>query len=264
MTETGTMLGTPYYMAPEQVFGEGDVDARADVWALGVMLFECLAGRKPFEGENFGQVFKAITMGAAPSLADACPGAPGELVDLAARMLSTERADRPAIGDVRETLARHADGSFALPEPTAIDALAVTLEAPVPTNSARAGRAGRWRVPALAATAGAAAVLALGVRALTSPVSSPAGALPPTIAPAHPVATAAPAPAPSPDPAPAPAPSPGAAPEAPAVAAKAPAPRPGVVLARARSTSPASPEVPASPANDPARLPGGVHKISPY
>jgi serine/threonine-protein kinase len=73
LTRTGEVLGTPYYMPPEQVFGEHDVDHRADIWSLGVILYECLAGRRPFEGANSGQILKAIMMGNVAPLSDVAP-----------------------------------------------------------------------------------------------------------------------------------------------------------------------------------------------
>jgi len=60
-TRTGTMLGTPYYMSPEQATGQ-PVDHLTDIWAFGVTAFECLAGRRAFDGESIGALFHAICM----------------------------------------------------------------------------------------------------------------------------------------------------------------------------------------------------------
>src|SRR6185437_15112537 len=68
ITGTGAVLGTPYYMALEQAYGEKDVDHRADVWSLGVILYECLSGKRPVTGDNFGQIIKHLTHDAIPPL----------------------------------------------------------------------------------------------------------------------------------------------------------------------------------------------------
>ncbi len=77
LTATGTLLGTPQYMAPEQVRCQS-VDARADVWALGVMLYQMLYGRLPFLGRTVGQLYSEILKGR-PSFKEACqyPGLEG-------------------------------------------------------------------------------------------------------------------------------------------------------------------------------------------
>jgi len=60
ITKTNTMLGSPAYMAPEQLRSSRTVDARADIWSLGIILYELLTGSTPFIGENVGAVFAAI------------------------------------------------------------------------------------------------------------------------------------------------------------------------------------------------------------
>ena len=100
LTRTGSMMGTPYYMAPEQVFGEKDLDARADVWALGIILYECSSGRRPIGGDNFGQVIKMITAGSIPPLNQVAPHLPPEFTHMVARMLTQDRNQR--LRDLRE------------------------------------------------------------------------------------------------------------------------------------------------------------------
>jgi serine/threonine protein kinase len=63
LTSVGTILGSPAYMSPEQARGEGDVDARTDVWALCVVLYEVITGRLPFSGENYNALLYAILEG---------------------------------------------------------------------------------------------------------------------------------------------------------------------------------------------------------
>jgi serine/threonine-protein kinase len=63
MTRTGTMMGTPQYMAPEQIDGASDIGPRADVWALGVVAYECLVARPPFEADDYDPLFRLIRSG---------------------------------------------------------------------------------------------------------------------------------------------------------------------------------------------------------
>jgi eukaryotic-like serine/threonine-protein kinase len=94
LTEAKTVVGSPQYMAPEQMFGAPDVDARADVWSLGVVLYEMLAGVPPFRGETLKEVCTAVIVDAPPPLAATRPDAPPRIVELVERCLSKERDSR--------------------------------------------------------------------------------------------------------------------------------------------------------------------------
>lgn len=121
LTRTGSVMGTPYYMAPEQVFGESDTDQRADVWAFGVILYESLSGRRPIDGDNFGQLFKAIATGSITPLERVAPHLPADVTNLVARMLHKDRGQRPQdLREVFELLRRYTDAkvsSFASARP---------------------------------------------------------------------------------------------------------------------------------------------------
>jgi serine/threonine-protein kinase len=105
MTESGLILGTPHYMAPEQIYGERDVDARADVWALGVVTYECLSGERPVAGKSFGQIVRALQQREMVDLAERAPLVPALVLALVRRMLSHERGERPSLDEVRAALA---------------------------------------------------------------------------------------------------------------------------------------------------------------
>ncbi len=114
---TGVVLGTPAYMAPEQVFAEKDLDHRADIWALGIIFYECLAGACPTEGANIGQVLKHVVARPFAPLEQLAPEAPEALCRLVARMLAREPWQRPAdLREVQEVLAPLA-GAAAPPVP---------------------------------------------------------------------------------------------------------------------------------------------------
>jgi serine/threonine-protein kinase len=99
LTETGVLLGTPAYMAPEQLFGE-PFDHRADVWAVGAMTYEMLTGELPTRALHLGQVMKVIMASTSWNPADKDPSIPAPLADAVSRMLSRDPSARPA--DLRE------------------------------------------------------------------------------------------------------------------------------------------------------------------
>ena len=97
LTVTGALVGTPAYMAPEQVRGE-EVDSRADVYGLGAVLHRCLAGRAPFSGAHQLAVLAKVVLEQVPPIRELCPEVPAELEDLLRRMLAKDPRQRPVDG----------------------------------------------------------------------------------------------------------------------------------------------------------------------
>jgi len=95
ITKSGVMLGTPAYMAPEQARNAADLDASADIFALGCILYECLTGRRAFSGPNVVSVLCKVLLEDPPPVRDVNPDVPEALSDLVARMLAKESAHRP-------------------------------------------------------------------------------------------------------------------------------------------------------------------------
>jgi serine/threonine-protein kinase len=90
LTGTHAIMGSPQYMSPEQILTPQQVDARSDIWSLGVMLFECLSGRLPFEGKTAEILFVKICHDEPLSLRDVAPHVPEELVHVVDRCLQRE------------------------------------------------------------------------------------------------------------------------------------------------------------------------------
>jgi len=92
-TTTGQVMGTPYYMSPEQIVGSRTIDLRADIWSLGVVVFELVTGLRPFDGESFGALTLAIH-GPLPPPSSVDPSLPPALDAWFARSCAVSPADR--------------------------------------------------------------------------------------------------------------------------------------------------------------------------
>ncbi|MBL9025039.1 MAG: protein kinase [Myxococcales bacterium] len=110
-TSTGMVMGTPHYMAPEQATGEATTPA-TDLWALGVLLFECLTGQKPFVGDNVPAILTKVAFAPAPSVADVTTHVPDALVQLCADLLEKDPKNRPSAAEVHDRLQPEAPPSL--------------------------------------------------------------------------------------------------------------------------------------------------------
>ncbi|MES1209464.1 MAG: serine/threonine-protein kinase [Pseudomonadota bacterium] len=206
-TRTGSLMGTPLYMSPEQCKGAGVLDHRTDIYSLGVMLFEMIAGRPPFTAEGVGELFAKHMLEEPPSLLQLAPATPPHMAAAIMKALSKEPADRfqsmdefrkALIGEVKlpalpaQSGGRRADlGSAHASSPRA----ATTLSSASSELDDSAMAPARTRKLAIA---GGAAVAAILLVVLLMPKKHPAA--PPPVA----------ATSPTPEPAP---PAPAAAPE---------------------------------------------------
>jgi serine/threonine-protein kinase len=94
LREKGKVFGTPSYVSPEQAAGEYDVDARADLFSLGVLMFESLTGKLPFTGATVSKLLLRIMREDAPALAAALPEVDPSLSDIVARLLARDPRER--------------------------------------------------------------------------------------------------------------------------------------------------------------------------
>jgi serine/threonine protein kinase len=107
VTRAGVLLGTPGYIAPEQALGDPNVDARADVFTLGCVLFRCITGEGAYGTEDDLTILLRIVKGTAQRARDVLPRLPAEIDELLARLLARNPADRPRDAEgVASALAR--------------------------------------------------------------------------------------------------------------------------------------------------------------
>jgi hypothetical protein len=264
----GLVAGSPYYLAPEQLSGE-TIDARSDIYSLGVVFFELLAGRKAFDGDSLAAIADAVLNGRTPTLESARPELAalmpaqqlGSLAAIVGRAMARDPAARFAsAAELSQRLRRwiglqaSADAA-APPKAPALDS--TSTAAPAGADAQRPGRARAWTGGLLAVfVAGALgwAVLGPAEPAATPSASPTAGRatlpVPLAAAPMPPQVTATERPASEPAPSAA---EPAVAAATPAAAAPTkPAPRPRQNLAGKKDSRPAAAPLPTPPPPAPA------------
>ncbi len=106
LTRTSSMIGSPLYMSPEQMRSARDVDSRADIWSLGVILFELLTGRPPYLGDNVPQLCASLLNDSPPPLSDYRNDVPKDLERCLLKCLEKERTQRwPSVAELAHALA---------------------------------------------------------------------------------------------------------------------------------------------------------------
>jgi len=160
LTSTKAMLGSPLYMSPEQLRSSKSVDARADIWAIGVILHELITGKLPFMGDNLGELFAQILEVEAPLLRTHVPEAPQGVEAIVARCLQRKPEHRfQSVAELERELAPFAVGGAASPyqthaiSPNAHTAMMATPPlAGVHAAQAAARASGQYGPPAMAQT----------------------------------------------------------------------------------------------------------------
>ncbi|MEZ4360292.1 MAG: HEAT repeat domain-containing protein [Kofleriaceae bacterium] len=152
LTQTGSVIGTPHYMSPEQISGARDLDHRTDIYAMGIIMYEMFAGVTPFVGETLAAVMTGHLFKEAPKLAELPPnlGVPAPIAEIIDRALVKEPAGRyDGVGQVLEDL--HAINRHQ--RPSHADTLTRTRPTQPPGASAEA--AGLVAPPGVTVAAGA-------------------------------------------------------------------------------------------------------------
>jgi protein kinase-like protein len=139
-TASGRMAGTPYYMAPEQAMSARDVTPAADVWAVGVMLYEAVAGQRPFDGPTLHALILNVYQGHHTPLSLVAPDVPPALAAVVERCLDKHPTRRPRdAGELMLELAQAGIGNVPALAPTSVESKPLAPASRAPMYAALVG-----------------------------------------------------------------------------------------------------------------------------
>jgi len=143
MTRTGAVMGTPYYLSPEQAKGERNVDHRSDIYAVGVILWESVAGHVPFDGETFNELLFKIVLEPIPALSTAVEGIDPHFATIVEKAMARDPEQRfQSVEELQLALKGWLEGQPPAPELAAAVGNPGAFQTPVdaePVASAHAG-----------------------------------------------------------------------------------------------------------------------------
>jgi serine/threonine-protein kinase len=131
LTVTGMAVGTPAYMSPEQAMGEREVDGRSDIYSLGIVAYQMLAGETPFKATNTPSMLMKHVSEMPPPLMARCPGAPPDLVRAVERSLAKRPEDRwGSAAEMRDAVLGRTESRYPEPSPAAAPRYVPAVPAP--------------------------------------------------------------------------------------------------------------------------------------
>lgn len=155
MTRTGAVMGTPYYMSPEQAKGGKDLDLRSDLYAVGVIVYEAITGRVPFNADTFNELLFKIVLEAPEPIERIVPDCDPAFVQIVQKAMARDPAQRyQSAAEFQQVLDQWAQGAGAAAMPMVAAAPAAMAQAPAAAASAvvpqgagpaaQTGTAGAW------------------------------------------------------------------------------------------------------------------------
>ena len=176
LTVTGALMGTPYYVSPEQAEGSGDIDLRADIYSLGCTLYRLVSGKTPYSGDNAVVVMTKHVTQPTPDIRGVFPACPAVLAEVILKMMQKDPAARQqGYEEVNADLRRAFDALSGTPVPAVVASRPVAVAVVAAAGKKSGNKAAAWIGGGIAACA------AVAVLVYFAPWKQAAGRVPPEV-----------------------------------------------------------------------------------